>query len=176
MRYSLLLLLACCGPSIELPTCRTKCGLQLIGALPPATEFYNADDERWSCAAIQRAEDAAIVEFTRIDDYRFRDTCEEIGKYSFSLVSSPTFQDSIGRSVTGVTYCHKFAAAVSNVVPSHSALLHEMAHMVQQCGPGSCTHPGTDDFDHWCWESIGVHNAIWRAQVRMLETYNAREP
>src|SRR5258706_7338521 len=126
-------LLLGCG-TYSPPTCRTLCGLQLTGDMPQRQEGYDKEDADWSCGSLQAIEDAVLSSFNRIEDQRFRKTCEIIGGFAVSVLDTEKFEAAKnGGLAIGQTFCGIQQILLSNLPPNRSALPHELAHAVQQC-------------------------------------------
>jgi hypothetical protein len=149
-----------CGsaPDLTPPDCVTACGLRLyaVGRGVPAAE--SAD-----CAGLQRAEDLALETFgARVDGWGYETTCPALAGWRVYLVDRELNEHHAymnpyrsGELINGQTFCgYGFADVNTQDWFGTSALIHEMAHMIERC----------NDPTHTTWGVRGIYDAITEAR------------
>jgi hypothetical protein len=136
-----LLLLVSCSRPLE-PTCVTACGLQW---LDPLTDQECLDLRKFELEALLAFEKHVVAR----GDWRVNKACAALQSWRANV-----HPDSNGHywmhnkvPVAGVTYCWTHGVSIAHTNWRSSALMHELAHVVQHCDAGG-------DDDHYNWSSI----------------------
>lgn len=160
-RFALALLLACGCAQTPPIDCVTRCGLRLAGDVP-----HIDDGAQWTCAELQRTEDAVLAAFDhQVSDDRFRNACERIS--GWVVVVRPTvFVDS---TVGGRAHCASGVLEVGALSPLNSTLPHELAHAVQSCQPLAPVE--SSDPDHSNWQRDGIASALEEVEALAYVEY-----
>lgn len=127
----------------------TECGMQVLGPLQGEAPL----PERWTPAAVQEVENAALRAFATLEDWRFATACERLNKWSVQVIPQKNMLSDDGSAeVGGKTDCGMGRIFIGNSPPIVGRLGHEMGHAVQGCRSGT---DGRTYFDpHYQWEPI----------------------
>ena len=171
MRLLLYSLIACSISCASLSV-RGACGVELRGdwfaqhVEPEAIDASTALDRD----TLDRAVNAALDAATFTTDFRLMDqteNCKALDGLRVFTVQEPSFTLSTGRVVNGVSDClghYVLVGTPTDGAPwSHSALVHEFLHAMQQCSPPL---PIDDrlDADHANWKRDHFYDAIDRSR------------
>jgi len=144
VRVIALALLSSCGP-----VCVSRCGLEL----DRETAFYN-------CQGMQLSEDMALKYFPTTNDTRLFNACPKFQGYTIETLDVPVFHFAgADFAYTGATQCDYKRIALAQVPYTHAVLVHELAHVAQDCTPAN--HDG--------WNANGIDAAISAAKTEMLK-------
>lgn len=143
-KFLTLLLLSSCTHSL----CVTKCGLT-AQTLPPG----------WSCPDMQDQESRAYKAFKATKDRRL-DVCN-LTRFHVQWVDARSWW-SFDKMVSGITYCENGSIVIGNQAPGDSALVHELAHALQNCEP--LPPQNAKEGYHANWKRDRIFEAIEAAQ------------
>lgn len=165
---SLLALLAvgCAPPPPPGTIYTTRCGMNyrgLIGTHEPAP--------RWSETIIQDLEDRAVETFASDANgakMNQHEICESLEGYSLFIHAEPKWDcGPKGECVAGRSFCLERRVEVATPIEAYSlrysSLIHEIAHLVQDCKAPLPIDPGLDEA-HADWDRDGIYDAIDKAQ------------
>jgi hypothetical protein len=111
------------------------------------------------CAALQRAEDRALVVLSRYFD---ADTCRALRHWSLHSRSEAGWVDPFGREVSGLTWCTQLTLEVgSGEQWRTNAYAHELIHVVECWDPEVWSKMG-DGHAHWTWQWGAIEEMQWR--------------
>jgi hypothetical protein len=105
-------------------------------------------------------EQAMLTQFPKVNDARFKSTCEVLSTWTLSMHEKAFWKEpGFSHTIAGLTDCQSRHSVISNSPSDRSTLPHEIAHAVQDCTPNDCAHPGDDDH-HACWAENGIYRAL----------------
>jgi hypothetical protein len=162
-----MLLISCAHLRGPPPTCVTRCGLRLLGALPSPESYSFPRDEPWTCESLQRAEDEMLAVFagpTINANGRTKaikeNACAGL-RFNLRVWGQPTLTDALGRKVTGTTSCDFKTSTIGNLSWQRSALLHETLHQLQDCAA-----EGTEEHPLWAEDGLVAAESMWLSKGR----------
>lgn len=135
----------------------------LIGTHEPAF--------RWTGPIIQDLEDRAVKAFASDANgakMNQHDICESLDGYSLFIHPEEKWDcDKNGECVAGRSFCVERRVEVATPIEAYSlrysSLIHEIAHLVQDCKAPMPIDPGQDEA-HADWNRDGIYDAIEKAQ------------
>lgn len=145
-----------CQPKPVPIACRTTCGLELVGEVPPLTDLYPGA-RGWSCDEFQLAEDVTISAFERMVDTnadpRFLNSCGALSGVEVQVRPMNTWVDpanpDAGADVAGWDFCDQGFIQVNDAPPMESSLPHELAHAIQNCNATAPVRKSDPDHSNW---------------------------
>lgn len=155
----ILVLLAGCGHAG--PLCQTRCGMLLMNE--PEDQggpLYKNKQPKWTCAEFQRAEDTVLAAYAKhVTDPRFETVCSRLNRWPVFVNESKNWEVT-GTLVSGMTYCVATypRTEVGNAPPLRGSLVHELAHVVQEC-VGTGAGVLSEDYGHANWTEDGIRAA-----------------
>lgn len=149
---SCLLTVAGCAASSN---CKTKCGLS-AATLPSS----------WDCEALQGQENAALWAYKQTSKDPRLKVCGNLQGFHIEARNEHSWPqgykpDGGVQKVNGLTYCNSGTVIIGNDKPIDSSLVHELAHVMQNCNP----RPPFDESDyyHSNWDEDGIWDGIFKS-------------